>query len=189
MPLMNSNQPAAVLSNVIYTGGAQQVQRANTFTPAVNYNLEWIIVDLDDPFNACVNVIAEIFLADGSNLPTGAALASVTVLQDLIPLNHATVTFTLASSLAVTTGVELCLVLRSDAPDAANAARWFSGFANTGLASSSTDGGSTWGLDGVLPGYYFEIWGTEGGFAPPVNQPVLRRLCACASDIFWYEDI
>jgi hypothetical protein len=191
--LQNSNTPSAPLSDDIWTEiGDQQVRRSNTFTPTEDYSLEYIVALVEDNIEgSCVNIVAEIFLA-ANNVPTGLALASVAVLEDQIPdpsSGEENVTFTFSSPLAVTNGTEYCLVLRSDAPVAERAAKWYYGFTNTGLAATSSDDGDTWGNPSTIPGRYFEVWGTAGAvFSPPAtNLTTLKRLVAVADNKVYYE--
>jgi hypothetical protein len=184
----NQNEAGAILSNVLFTDvGVQNVRRSNSFTPGVSYSAEYIVADVDDPFDLCENIIAEIYAADIDSKPTGAALGISTVLAAQIPASHAPVTFTFDSVIPLTSGIEYCLVLRSDAPSSGNAARWFSGFTNTGESCSSTDLGSTWSNPSTIPGLWFQVWGSDSFSPPATNLATLRRLVACADNKVWYE--
>ncbi len=184
----NSNEPSTPLANVLYHEvGVSNVQRANTFIPTEDYSLEYIVAKVSEFFqDTCVNIIAEIFSVDGSRKPTGSALASVTVLQELIPTSATEVTFTFASPLAVTNGVEYCLLLRSDA-DVTTTARWWYGFSNTGISWATSDGGSVWSGGSAIPGFWFQIWGGPVFNPPATNLTTLKRLVAVANDKVFYE--
>lgn len=132
---------------------ANTEQKAQTFIPSLSVPLKKVrlhIHRLDGQTTG--NMIVDIKGVDGSNKPTGAALATQTVPDTSIPstvANLLEVTFTTPATL--TLGTTYAIVLRF--PDASGAARYsiahnssVSAYAS-GQNWVSTDSGSTWNSD------------------------------------------
>ena len=185
----NSNEPSIFgLGESIYG----TVQKMETFTTSSNdYDLDYIIVRCRKQ-TGTVNATFDIFAVDGSNKPTGASLGSVTVLEANLPASYAETTFTFASPVSLMGFTTYALVCSSSAPASGNAFLWEYGFTNTGLAATSSDGGSSWSTPNANPGLWFQAWGTLGAEAlmpPSTNLATIKRLVVASNDEIWYEDI
>ncbi len=142
-------------------------RRGNTFTPAANYDLGFIVVK-GSRRGDCGDVNLNIYAADGSHLPTGASLANVTKIQSSIPTdNYTEITFVLDSALSVTNGQEYAYTIHSDGADTNNTflhARQV--VAQDDYYVSSNNSGSSWSAS-QTSSLWYQVW--EGS---PPNDPV-----------------
>jgi hypothetical protein len=157
----NYNEPNNFGS--LYENVYSTFYKMNTFTPSGGYDLEYIVLE-GKRVNNCVSVDVDIFAADGAHKPTGSSLATVQILQALLPTSEAEITFTLSSPLALSSGQEYVVVVSSAGPNSSNMFQWAYGFSNTsGYRGASSDSGSTW--TGVIntQGMWFQAWGAATG--------------------------
>ncbi len=143
--------------------------KMNTFTPGLDYDLDYIILKGKRVGN-CVSVDIDIFICDVNHKPTESSLANVQVLQAGFSTSETEVTFTLAAALSLTNGQEYAVVVSCAGADGSNQYSWNYGFSNTGYRGTSTDAGSSW--TGVIntQGQWFQAWGTVAG-NDPVDTP------------------
>ena len=154
---LNQNEPDnfGALYQIVHSTN----QRMNTFTPAGNYDLEFIVLEGKRVGN-CISVDVDIFAADGAHKPTGASLANKQLLQAVIGTSEAEITFTLDSPLSLTSGQEYAVVVSCAGPNGSNQFSWSYGFSNTGWTGASTDSGSSWASVVNTQGMWFQAWGT-----------------------------
>ena len=164
----NQNEPNnfGALYKVAY--GSQY--QMNTFTPGLDYDLDYIILEGKRVGN-CVSVDVDIFACDGAHKPTDGSLGSKQLLQAVIGTSEAEITFTFASAISLTSGQEYAVVVSCAGANGSNQFSWSYGFSNTsGYNGVSTDAGTSWGSVVNSQGQWFQAWGTVAGFNP-VDTP------------------
>jgi hypothetical protein len=120
---------------------------AQTFTPSVSANLNKVTVLLRKSNNP-TDLTCAIYAVDGSNKPTGAALASQTIAKASISTDFQLLVFTFSSPASLTIGTMYAVVLKTAGGDDLYATyRWY-GITRDNLANGkawySTNSGSTW---------------------------------------------
>lgn len=147
----------------------QRIQ-ASTFTPALDYDLDYVVV-LGKRNGNPTSVDMDIYACDGNHKPTGPSLTKVTKLQADIPTSEAEITFTLASPLSISNGQEYAVLMSAPLGTALHRFNWaFLNSGNTaGFGTTSNDGGSSWNTP-TDSGDWFQAWGTEvSGIPVPIN--------------------
>ncbi len=145
-------------------------RRGNTFIPAVNYDIGFIVVKGSRRGNSG-NVYLNIYDADGSHFPAGASLATVTKAQGDLPTdNYTEITFTLDSALSVIALQEYAYTIHCDGADSSNAflhARQV--VSQSDYYISSQNGGSSWSAS-QTSSLWYQVW--EGAVGnDPVDTP------------------
>ncbi len=135
-------------------------QYANTFTPTVSYDIDYIILK-GSRFGNCVSVDLDIYLANGVHKPTGGSLANVQILQANLPTDtFSEITFTLGAALSITASQEYVIVISSAGPDISNSFLWGSKtLTQTDWFMQSSDSGGTW-ITTQLISFWYQVWGT-----------------------------
>lgn len=142
----------------------------NTFTPALDYEIEYIIVDGFRSGN-CGDVTMHIYEADGAHKPdiSGGSLGNIVKAQgDIVDGVPGPVTFTFASPIPVSNGQEYAIVISA----VAFGFVWDYGVIvfQDGYEGSSNNAGSTWFSVGNFNVMWFQVWGTAAGNSP-VDTP------------------
>jgi hypothetical protein len=169
----------------------QRIQ-ASTFTPALNYDLDYVVVEGKRTGNP-VSVDMDIYACDGNHKPTGSSLVKVTKLQADIPTSEAEITFTLASSISLSSGVEYAVVMSAPLGSSPHRFNWaYLNSGNTaGFGTTSNDGGSSW-ITPTLSGDWFQAWGTESFGASIAHTPDPTNgesdLDTGGVDLSWVDD-
>lgn len=107
------------------------------------------------------NIIVELFAKDGSNNPTGAALASATIGATTWPLTGIEKHFVqFATPATVTGGTTYFLQIKASGGDTNNYIQFYKGSNYTGgFRRFSSDSGASWTSDGSSEDIYFQLFG------------------------------
>ncbi len=164
----NQNEPDNF--GIFYDDAYGLVQRYSTFTPGLDYDLDYVILKGKRAGN-CVSVDVDIFEADGLHKPQGITKGTKQLLQAVIGTSEAEITFTFASAISLTNGQEYCVVVSCAGADGSNDFKWNFGLTNPdGWRGNSSDGGGTWTGIVTNQGRWFQAWGTAAGNSP-VDTP------------------
>lgn len=116
------------------------------------------------------NFQMDIYAVDGAHKPTGASLATKTVLANAIPNTYIYwQSFVLASELTVTPATEYAIVCKFISGSAAAYVEWQTGTGDTytsGQPFQSTDAGATWST--LVSDFAFRVWGRDAQTAGQV---------------------
>ena len=119
---------------------------AQTFTAGMSGNLTSCTINIKKQGNPAGNMTVGLY-ATNSNLPTGAVLATKSLVADSLTTSYADTSFVFASPYALTSGTVYALVLSATSGDASNYVLWqynvSDGYAG-GRRADSTNSGSTW---------------------------------------------
>ena len=173
-------------------GGRQNVIRTSywrgqVFTPAAD---TWVT---DVEFYSKAYGIApveglrlNIYACDGSHLPTGAVLDTVTIPATEVSLTFAWITGYTFNRIKLSAGVEYCLTMECDGGDSSNFYLSYEiQYTWHGLYSST--GGILWRLTTYEK--TVKLYGDTYVFSPPSARDTKKRLISVAEDALWYESI
>ncbi|KKN77438.1 hypothetical protein LCGC14_0359970 [marine sediment metagenome] len=153
------------------------------FTASANYAITSIEVFITGTLGTAAVLTGEIYAIDGSDHPTGSALASGTL--DVSDLNSVFVwkKVTFSSSYNLTSGTKYAIVLTHSTADNL---LWRNAAGGGGYPDGnnvySSDSGSSWITH--TPDQNFKTYGTA---STPVDMTYTKKLVAIANDEVWYE--
>lgn len=199
----------AQLSNTSYRAG-QTFSHSDTFSIT---NVKIYAYSVGSPGDA----VLEVFAVDGSDFPTGSALASKQLTSASFGSgvgNSSWVDFIFDTPAELTGTTTYAIVLKGLSPITQNTDtyEWWYDSAGATYANGrlifSTDSGSSWS-EQVDRDRGFEVWGDDAGlsitpsattmrvavgsshvaFIPPLDRTTIKRLVAASKNRIYYEDI
>lgn len=176
--------------SLIWDSGFDSVARV--FQASASYDAYGVSVPVTRA-NTPGTITVELYAVDGSDKPTGAALATGTFDGDLqgtsTSITWADVTF--ASPYSLVSGTKYAIVMTDTSPDGTNAIAWWREFDPVGEEKSwtTTDSGATWDLLGTVPSPDALGFGVFTLQIIPGDKRVSRYIVSfCSNKVFYGPD-